>query len=316
MIRCFSTSKCVLMAAVVALQLSTAYGGGILLSEVRDITIQQFFRDAPGSHLVNIAYTNGVNASEDFVDAASENLFQAPFGYTGLVLAFQESSYLPSQPSVGNDFNGLLFTGTGRVDSTITESNFRNDDIANSRAIVRFSVDTPTRWNWDAEIFGEASGDVQSLYYFGVLDPVSGNPFFEDVRTDDFSQIVSQTGMLAPGEYELTITARATSSRQLTAGNGAGFVLIEDGQFTLTAVPEPGSLALLLSLGGFMALVSRRSWGATYTAGDGNDVALFTAVQEPAGVVLVAFVLLGVGARGPLRCAGADQRYASVPGRG
>ena len=177
----------------------------------------------------------------------------------------------------------------------------------NSSSVVELRFDAD-EWNSTISFEAGISVALDGILELGFADDV--NVTSQIGRTLDLFDWtgVSPTGLLTvTSDYEwdlanLYTTGEVTLLSVLALPgdfDGDGDV---DGRDFLALQRDPniGSLA---------------AWQANY----GDSVSLLsaaTAVPEPAGVVLAAFGLMGGVMRGPLRSAGADQRCASVPGRG
>jgi hypothetical protein len=125
-----------------------------------------------------------------------------------------------------------------------------NDANAESNFVIEFNITVPMTWTLDASILDEGSGSTGYVR----LRPVGGSNIFNLDQNSGVS-VLSDTGTLQPGDYELLAKASGTAF----GSQDFNTFFDRDAEFALdfSIVPEPAS-GLLLLLGGVAAL--RRRW--------------------------------------------------------
>jgi len=132
-------------------------------------------------------------------------------------------------------------------------------------AYVAFTIDQPMAWSLSGifDTTGVAvSGPVSSFGNAGfALRDGGGVPiqeFIADSPGGPASLVLNGSGLLSPGNYEITLNSvvglQTTGNGAPAFGGSAGW----NSTFTLTTVPEPSSLLLGIAVTGFAAIRRRR----------------------------------------------------------
>jgi hypothetical protein len=129
---------------------------------------------------------------------------------------------------------------------------------------IRFNVGQLSNYTWSAMFSKEYSGNANSssLPYFQIL--MGSNVIF---GCEGFGPCLGGSGLLQPGDYELTWGGSSSSvseDQSGTMGTKSGSAWFkQDGVLKVTAVPEPESYALMMAglavLGRVAARRKRRS---------------------------------------------------------
>jgi hypothetical protein len=129
---------------------------------------------------------------------------------------------------------------------------------------IRFNVGQLSNYTWSAMFSNEYSGNANSssLPYFQIL--MGGTVIF---GCEGFGPCLGGSGLLQPGDYELTWGGSSSSeSNDQSGATGTKFGSAwfkQDGELKVTAVPEPESYALMMAglavLGRVAARRKRRS---------------------------------------------------------
>lgn len=207
------------------------------------------------------AFTPGTG--RDFaLSAQLNNPPDAHFAAAGWQGTFQNADGDSYDPGIGGSFQRLRFRpeGIARVDFDGSQS-AGTDAMAfgTANGQVTFTVDMPTEWRFDGiyrlavvdagpdasvrvglSVLRVDADTTQTLYHFEATSPSAG-----DVA-------LNATGELAAGTYRVAVNGSGYTGYVIA--DGAATALLR-GDFTLTPVPEPAAVGLLLPCA---ALLGRR----------------------------------------------------------
>ncbi|WP_425398568.1 PEP-CTERM sorting domain-containing protein [Aeoliella sp.] len=191
--------------------------------------------------------------------------------YSGHTEAIHTSTYLTpggATPAFGNAIEGFtvddfnLFTRVSVTDPFLSSTTSTIGQVS-----VTLETNEPLRWSWTADVALQEQGVLQPTYLFSIYD--NSDTLFSDFRQQAFDTTIQQGGVLPAGEWTVEVFVNGSVSLPVGSGSmenppmGEGRVLIDNGRFTLSAVPEPTSVVLFV-LGGGALLVGARVRGSMH----------------------------------------------------
>jgi len=199
-------------------------------------------------------------------------------------------------------------SGALNIDSDATVNIGGTLDLSTSSSSISLSGGTLTAGTIDRTggAFNFTGGTLRTSNFIGDLTNAGGTfaPGISPALTTlsgSYTQQAAGTleielGGLLLGEFDqLAIAGDATLDGLLDVQLLSGFDLELDQQFTILDIA--GTLVgefIGLGEGDLVGNFGGQNLFISYTAGDGNDVALFTAVPEPSSLVLLSIGLLGL----------------------
>lgn len=223
-------------------RMSATQMGVAIVDNVRTVDFldtQQDEATDPGDTLqeVNLAQSRGSNP---------------PGLYSATTRGQQTSAYLTpggAAPAFGEPIEGFTVDGFDAFTWVqVTDPFLSSTTSTIGQVSVEIELSEDLLWSWSADVSLEEEGVVGPTYLFSIYD--NSGDLFADSREEPFADSVQQGGVLPAGQW--TIEVFVSGGAFLTAGSGSGAtpaegmgrVTINNGRFTLSAVPEPGTFLM------------------------------------------------------------------------
>jgi hypothetical protein len=215
----------------------------------------------PFPDVLNRSSTETAPGTEDYVattgiaDAVVEGSVTRYEGRGGGTV---ESSFVPSNPGLGNEFYALLvpqIAATSEAEQTDPTLDSHTNGFGS--IFVDFTLARATRWAFAGHFIGNTTGVGQNFAAFAISDNNNPlDPFVVDhVLMGDFDEEVSLQGILPPGSYQVTLQTAAIHDIEFTTGEGTAVAGIIEARFV---VPEPHIFILAATLLGVSPFFRRQ----------------------------------------------------------
>ncbi|WP_169978391.1 hypothetical protein [Tautonia rosea] len=252
--------------AIVVTSAAGMCDAGTLNDSIRRASAQIFIQDQasfspPFTPRLNLLDTDTAPGTEDYLAESGAGTNQPNgLGYYGVVASRLESGFDPGDPGLGGPFRGYDVADALVYSEVITQSDdaLFSQTLAATRSFITFTLTETMSWSWSALVSGFTEGMGENEYAFGIYDYAIDDFAELQILTDTFDQRVSLSGLLGPGQYQLSVALSARNILEFTTGSGTAQVTLTDGRFRLTAIPEPSTMTLVLPAMVALFLLRRR----------------------------------------------------------